>query len=104
MIRQDIDVNGYWNITIVYNAFLGQDDTGFTYTDYTKRRSIVGISPTSSQEQFLNTIVHEAKHVQSHICRYYNVSEDSEDAAYLIGYIVQQMHKVFKDMISTGTV
>lgn len=57
----------------------------------------------SSQEQFLNTIVHEAKHVQSHICKYYEVDEDSEQAAYLIGYIVQNMHKVFKNMISTGT-
>ena len=104
MIRQDIDVNGYWNITVVYNAYLGQKDTGFTYTDYNKRRSIVGISPTSNQEQFLNTIVHEAKHVQSHICKYYNVKEDSEDAAYLIGYIIQQMHKVFRNMISTGTI
>jgi len=36
----------------------------------------------------MNTIVHEAKHVQSHICEYYNVPEDSEEAAYLIGYIV----------------
>lgn len=57
----------------------------------------------SSQEQFLNTIVHEAKHVQSHICKYYEVDEDSEQAAYLIGYTVQNMHKVFKNMISTGT-
>lgn len=104
MIRQDIDIDGYWTIIVIYNAFLGQLDTGFTHTDYRKRRSIVGISPTTNQEQFLNTIVHEAKHVQSHICNYYNISEDSEKAAYLIGYIVQQMHKVFKDMISTGTV
>lgn len=59
-------------------------------------RSIVGISPTTSKEQLLNTIVHEAKHVQSHICRYYNVTEDSENAAYLIGYIIQKMYKGFK--------
>lgn len=49
------------------------------------------------------TKVHEAKHVQSHICEYYNVPEDGEQAAYLIGYIVQKMHRVFKNMISTGT-
>lgn len=102
MIRQDIDINGYWTLIIVYNAYLGKKDSGFTYTDYNKRKSIIGISSTSSQEQFLNTIVHEAKHAQSHICRYYDIEEDSEDAAYLIGYIVQQMHRVFKDMISTG--
>lgn len=104
MIRQDIDISGYWKITVVYNVFLGKKNTGFTYTNFNKKKSIVGISRTTSQEQFLNTIVHEAKHVQSHICDYYDVSEDSEDAAYLIGYIVQQMHKVFKNMISTGVV
>jgi hypothetical protein len=103
MIRQDIDIEGYWKVIVVYNAFLGNEDTGFTYTDSTKRLSIVGISPTSSQEELLNTIVHEAKHVQSHICEYYNVPEDGEQAAYLIGYIVQKMHRVFKNMISTGT-
>lgn len=104
MIKQDIDIEGYWKVIVVYNAFLGNKDTGFTYTDSTKRLSIIGISPTSSQEELLNTIVHEAKHVQSHICEYYNVPEDGEQAAYLIGYIVQKMHRVFKNMISTGTI
>lgn len=102
MIRQDIDIEGYWKVIVVYNAYLGDKDVGFTYTDFKRRKSIVGISSTSSQEQFINTIVHEAKHVQSHICEYYNVSENSEQAAYLIGYIVQKMHKVFKHMIREG--
>lgn len=100
MIRQDIDVEGYWKIIVVYNAPLGRKDVGFTYTNPSKKTSIVGIAATSSQGELFNTIVHEAKHVQSHICEYYNVSEDSEQAAYLIGYIVQKMHEVFKSMIS----
>lgn len=102
MIRQDIDVEGYWKIIVIYDAPLGSKDVGFTYSDYGKRTSIVGIAATSSQEQFLNTIVHEAKHVQSHICNYYEVPEDGEQAAYLIGYIIQKMHRVFKNMISRG--
>lgn len=102
MIRQDIDIFGYWTIIVAYNVYLGKKNSGFTFTNFAKRKSIVGISEASSQEQFLNTIVHEAKHVQSSICKYYNVEEDSEDAAYLIGYIIQRMHRVFKNMISTG--
>ena len=102
MIRQDIDVNGYWKIIVVYNVYLGKKNTGFTYTDFNKRKSVVGISRTTSQEQFFNTLTHEVKHVQSHICRYYHVKEDSEDAAYLTGYIIQKMHRCFKNMISTG--
>ena len=104
MIRQDFNILDYWKITVVYNVYLGKKNTGFTYTDFDKRKSIVGISETSSQEQFLNTIVHEAKHVQSHICKYYNVEEDSEEAAYLIGFIIQNMHRVFRNLISTGVV
>ena len=102
MIRQDIDIEGYWKIIVIYNAFLGTENTGFTYTDFHSKRSVIGISSTSTQEQLLNTIVHEAKHAQSHICKYYRIEEDSEEAAYLIGYIVQNMHRVFRDMISTG--
>lgn len=99
MIRQDIDINGYWTIIVLYNVYLGDTDTGFTHTDFDKKRSIVGISIYSSKEQLLNTIVHEAKHIQSHICKYYNVKENSENAAYLIGYIIQKMYKVFKRFI-----
>ena len=102
MIRQDIDVEGYWTIIVIYNAPLGTKDVGFTYTDFHKRKSIVGIAPTSTKGEFFNTLVHEAKHVQSHICKYYKVSEDSEAAAYLIGYIVQKMYRTFKRVISTG--
>ena len=99
MIRQDIDVDGYWNIIVCYDVFLGEQNAGFTHTDYGKRLSIVGIGKATSKEQFMNTIVHEAKHVQSHICKYYDVSEDSEEAAYLIGFIVMRMFQIFKCLI-----
>lgn len=102
MIRQDIDVDGYWKIIVLYKAPLGEKNVGFTYTNPKKKISIVGIAATSTQEELLNTIVHEAKHVQSHICEYYHVPEDGEQAAYLIGFIVQNMHRVFKNMIGTG--
>lgn len=99
MIRQDINIAGYWTITIVYDAYLGEKNSGFTHTDFTKKLSIVAIGEADSKKQFLNTIVHEAKHVQSHICRYYDIEEDGEDAAYLIGYIVMKMFDVFKPLL-----
>lgn len=98
-MRQDIDVNGYWKIIVVYNVYLGEPNTGFTQTDFSKKQSIVGISNVTNKSQLINTIVHEAKHVQSHICRYYNIDEDSEQAAYLIGYIVQKMYLKFKELL-----
>ena len=96
MKYQEIDIEGYWKIIVCYNVYLGQDNAGFTHTDFSKKLSIVGIGMTTSRKQFINTISHEAKHIQSHICQYYQVSEDSEDAAYLLGYIMMKMYEVFK--------
>lgn len=42
--------NGYWHIIVVYNVFLGQDDAGFTHTDFNRRLSIVAIGLSSSKE------------------------------------------------------
>jgi len=81
---------------VVYNVFLGQDNAGFTHTDFNKKLSIVAIGLASSREQFINTIAHEAKHLQSHICQYYNVEEDTEQAAYLMGYLIERMYSKFK--------
>jgi hypothetical protein len=91
MIRQDFSINGYWDVTVFYNVRTPELNQGFTQTDTRLRKSIIVIGCTDSVEQFYNTIVHEAKHLQSSICRHYDVDEDSEDAAYLIGYIVMRM-------------
>lgn len=56
--------------------------------------SIACIGKATSVDQFVSTTIHEAKHVQSHICAYYEVEENTEDAAYLIGYIVKQMYRM----------
>lgn len=92
MTRQDIDVAGYWKITIFYDVDTGWLNTGFTHSDTRKRRSVVVIGKSTSKRQFMNTMVHEMKHVQSAICRFYRVPEDGEDAAYLIGWIIQESY------------
>ncbi len=99
MIRQDIDIDGYWTIIAVYDVYLGEKNSGFTHTNFNEKLSIVAIGKSDSKKQFLNTIVHEAKHIQSHICMYYDVPEDGEDAAYLIGYIVMKMYEAFNKII-----
>ena len=98
-MRQDIDLNGYWHIIVIYNVFLGQYNAGFTHTNFSKKLSIVAIGISTSREQFINTIAHEAKHLQSHICHYYDVDEDGEQAAYLMGYLIERMYKGFKRYI-----
>ena len=93
MIRQDFSIDGYWDVIVVYNVELGELNSGFTHTNFNTKLSIVGIGKSTSKRQFLNTLIHEAKHLQSHICRYYKVPEDGEQAAYLIGYIAMKMYE-----------
>lgn len=124
MIRQYINVaRGAWHIIIYYNVsydmyediyqdlydadcpradmlkvkqVLKKKNTGFTFTNTERKLSIVCISKATSKSQFFNTAIHEIDHVQSHICTYYGVGMKTEEAAYLIGYIVRKMHSVLK--------
>ena len=75
------------------HILLTKYNTGLTFSNDKYRMSVVCIGRADSREEFFNTLVHEAKHVQSHICSYYNIEEDGEQAAYLIGHIVQQMYR-----------
>lgn len=67
-------------------------NSALTFSNTKLKMSLICIGETSSQDQLVNSIVHEAKHVQSHVCQYYDIDEDSEPASYLIGYIVQRMY------------
>lgn len=73
---------------------LRHKNTGFTFTNSEYKMSMVCIGRATCIPQFVSTIIHESKHVQSHICSYYEVSEKSETAAYLIGYLAHEMYKL----------
>ena len=116
MRKHYLDIDGKWAVIFAYgiNAgsldeisswleALGSDDeqvaeachvimqpnAGFTFSNPDLRMSVVCIGNATSDEQWWDTLVHEIKHVQSHICSYYNVPEKSEEASYLIGYIMR---------------
>ena len=120
MIKSTIDVAGYWSIVLfvnvdydnfeivesaltdilapvsiideIYDKISYKLNSGVTFTNSDYRSSVVCINKGSTREQVINTISHEADHVQAAICDYYNVSLDSEQAAYLIGYLVGKMY------------
>ena len=120
MIKSVIDVAGYWSIVLfvdvdydrfdiiesaltnilapisvideIYDKISYKYDSGVTFTNSDFRTSVVCINKTTSREELINTITHEADHAQDDICDYYNVPLDSEQAAYLIGYLVGKMY------------
>lgn len=78
---------------------LRKKNTGFTFSNEDYKMSIVCIGEATNVGQFVNTTIHEAKHVQSHICSYYNIKENSEKAAYLIGHLVHKMYEMLEKII-----
>lgn len=78
---------------------LRRKNTGFTFSNTDYKMSIVCIGEAANVGQFVNTAIHEAKHVQSHICEYYGIEEDTETAAYLIGHLVHRMYKMLENVL-----
>ena len=120
MIKSTINVAGYWSIVLfvdidydnfeivesaltdilapisvideMYDKISYKYDSGVTFSNPDYRTSVVCINKATSREELINTISHEADHVQDTICKYYDVPLDSEQAAYLIGYLVGKMY------------
>ena len=88
-------------ISSIRKAFkaLRRKNTGFTFSNTEYKMSIVCIGEADNVGQFVNTTIHEAKHVQSHICEYYGIEEDTETAAYLIDHLVHQMYKMLEKIL-----
>lgn len=71
---------------------LSDKNTGFTFSNSDYKMSIMCVGKATDVGQFIDTIAHESKHVQSHICQFYNIKENTETAAYLIGHLVHRMY------------
>ena len=85
--------------TAFKNVSNGNPNTGFTYSDLSECRTLMVIGKTTSNYELINTIVHEANHLQSHIATAYNIDEKGEEVCYLIGNIVKTMFEVFRKII-----
>lgn len=121
MIKRIINIKDYWTIIIfvnidynrydiieeellnlnasydiideIYDTISFDYNKAFKYTNPRLRTSLIGINKTTDIEEMLDSIVHEVDHVQADICEYYDVPLNSEDAAYLIGYIIKLLYK-----------
>lgn len=124
MIKQYVYINQYdWHVTIIYNAnrdlsavaeelwyaecpsyiarhalskVIVKKNSGICFTNDKLHASIICVTEADSAYELINTIVHEIKHLQSHICSYYGISEKGEEAAYLSGNIVEEFYEVFR--------
>lgn len=125
-MRQDFTLDGYdWRVTIWYtvdedgkrdvvrelegmgcdrrtmmsvrnNLRKAAPDTGFAYSSYPGRRSVIVLHKATSVGEFVNTFEHEKNHVEMHICEALGIDPFSEDAAHLSGDLGQ---KVFEEAL-----
>lgn len=60
-------------------------NTGFTFTNDQNLTALVVVGPTSSGEEFINTLVHEVHHLAVAIASNLGIDLESEAPAYLVG-------------------
>lgn len=124
MVKQVIGVNGYWKIFVYYNIdyeyFMdirkslidaGADNRtidsiydnmlsgrvkAFTFSGLKKHISVVGFNIHVKRNDYLNSIVHEAKHVKQAMLDAYDVNDEGEPPTYTVGYLVMRMYNGFK--------
>lgn len=72
-------------------SILSNYNTGMALSVDDLKMSIVFISDATSGSQWWDTAIHEIKHVADSIIEYYGVEWDSEDAAYLTGYLTKEL-------------
>jgi hypothetical protein len=129
MIRQRFHIERYyWNITAYYavsgyhyNEIMGSLkrigcrgeqlsvasenlkantlNSGITYSNNLMRETVLVVALSSSAEDFHRALMHEIRHLQSHIATAYNIDEKSEEVCYLLDDIVGEIHNVVAPLI-----
>ena len=73
------------------NLMNAELDTGFIYSSFYKKFSLIVIHKASSIAEFINTFVHEKNHLEMHICEALDINPYSEEAAILSGELAMQI-------------
>lgn len=82
---------------IVRMRQIARDDefnTGFTYSSPRLRRSVVVIGKTIKPEEFLDTTVHEVRHLADDVANADGISLSGEDVAYIEGDIARSIFDI----------
>lgn len=69
---------------------LSKPNTGMTISNNDLCMSAIFISDATSISEFWDTALHEIYHASNAIIDYYGVPYESEDAAYLMGYLTKE--------------
>lgn len=127
MIKQHIDVNGYWRVIVCYdtdyNSFydiiselkkLNISNRGInnivnklfttkakavTVSSNMAKCSLVVFKKHNDRYDYVNSIVHEAEHIKQAMLGAYNVPDEREAPAYTIGFLVMKMMEFYMEFL-----
>lgn len=80
-------------------SVLMKKNSGLTFSSQSLRMSVMCIGQATDKSQWWDTVVHEVYHLQNTISHYYDVDRDSEEPAYLQGYITRLIIKAVRNDI-----
>ena len=74
------------------NMVADRKNTGFTYSNYRNRESVMVVSKTTSASEMFNTTIHELVHLASHISLACDYEPTGETIAYIIGDLAKEIY------------
>lgn len=81
------------------SLFENEENKGYTYSNLSRRKSIIVIGETTCPGEFQHTFDHEKFHLAIHIAKEDGIDPYSEDLAYLVGDIGMQMFPIAKKFL-----
>lgn len=78
------------------NLFEDAENKGYTYSNLSRRKSIIVIGETACPIEFQHTFDHEKLHLAIHIAKEDHIDPFSEELAYLAGDIGMEMFPIAK--------
>lgn len=72
----------------------GDPDCGFTFSNPDLKRSVCVVGPSSSGAEFIDTLVHEVRHVADAIAKSIGYELDGEVPAYISGDAARSLAEV----------
>ena len=72
----------------------GRKNEGFTYSNLSKKKSVVVIGESTNGGEFLNSFSHELRHLADDISSYYGMIDRGEEVAYLTGELANSVSDI----------
>ena len=127
MIKQQFDVDSYWKVVIFYNVdydllkpiykellsigfshksideaidlLYSGEAKAVTFSNTLSYNSVILFGKHNNKYDYINSLVHEAEHVKQAMLKAYRVVDEGEPPAYTMGFLIENMYKVFQNFL-----